>query len=68
VTAGDRNLAAGALPRLISRFAGGCTRAAKPVHLTYYSLANGKIVEDDPIQTPDLTQEFAALMPPPVAS
>jgi predicted ester cyclase len=36
--------------------------------LTYYSLANGKIVEDDPIETPDLTQEFAALMPPPVAS
>jgi hypothetical protein len=28
-------------------------------------LANGKIVEDDPIETPDLTQEFAALMPPP---
>jgi predicted ester cyclase len=36
--------------------------------LTYYSLANGKIVEDDPIETPDLTQELAALMPPPVAS
>jgi len=25
-------------------------------------------VEDDPIETPDLTQELAALMPPPVAS
>ena len=35
--------------------------------LTYYSLANGKIVEDDPIGTPDLTQELAALMPPPVS-
>jgi predicted ester cyclase len=35
--------------------------------LTYYSLANGKIVEDDPIQTPDLTQELAALMPPPAS-
>lgn len=33
--------------------------------LTYYSLANGKIVEDDPIETPDLTQELAALMPDP---
>jgi predicted ester cyclase len=35
--------------------------------LTYYSIANGKIVEDDPIQTPDLTQELAALMPPPAS-
>ena len=35
--------------------------------LTYYSLANGKIVEDDPIETPDLTQELAALMTPPSA-
>ncbi|HEX7544880.1 MAG TPA: nuclear transport factor 2 family protein [Candidatus Limnocylindrales bacterium] len=33
--------------------------------LTYYGLADGKIVEDDPIETPDLTQELAALMPPP---
>ena len=31
--------------------------------LTYYRLANGNIVEDDPIETPDLTQELAALMP-----
>jgi len=35
--------------------------------LTYYSLANGKIVEDDPIGTPDLTQELAALMPQPAS-
>jgi predicted ester cyclase len=35
--------------------------------LTYFRLANGKIVEDDPIGTPDLTQEFAALMPSPVS-
>jgi ketosteroid isomerase-like protein len=35
--------------------------------MTYYRLANGKIVEDDPIETPDLTQELAALMPPPGA-
>jgi hypothetical protein len=31
--------------------------------LTYYGLADGKIVEDDPITTPDLTQVFAAQMP-----
>jgi hypothetical protein len=36
--------------------------------LTYYRLANGKIVEDDPIETPDLTQELAALMPPPASA
>jgi predicted ester cyclase len=35
--------------------------------LTYYGLADGKIVEDDPITTPDLTQLFAAQMPPPVS-
>jgi predicted ester cyclase len=28
--------------------------------LTYYRLANGKIVEDDPITTPDLTERLAA--------
>ncbi len=31
--------------------------------LTYYALANGKIVEDDPIETPDLTETLSALMP-----
>jgi predicted SnoaL-like aldol condensation-catalyzing enzyme len=31
--------------------------------LTYYGLADGRIVEDDPITTPDLTQVFAAQMP-----
>jgi predicted ester cyclase len=35
--------------------------------LTYYGLADGRIVEDDPITTPDLLQVFAARMPPPVA-
>jgi hypothetical protein len=35
--------------------------------LTYYGLADGRIVEDDPITTPDLTQVFAAQMPPPAA-
>jgi predicted ester cyclase len=33
--------------------------------LTYYGLADGRIVEDDPITTPDLTQVFAAQIPPP---
>ncbi len=32
--------------------------------LTYYGLADGRIVEDDPITTPDLTQVFSAQMPP----
>ena len=35
--------------------------------MTYYRLADGQIVEDDPIQSPDPTQELAALMPPPSA-
>lgn len=29
--------------------------------LTYYRLADGKIVEDDPIMTPDLAQELGPL-------
>lgn len=33
--------------------------------LTYYSLANGKIVEDDPITTPDLMQLLGMQMPAP---
>ena len=35
--------------------------------LTYYRLAGGRIVEDDPITTPDLTQLFASQMPPPAS-
>ena len=31
--------------------------------LTYYRLAEGKIVEDEPITTPDLVQELRRLMP-----
>jgi hypothetical protein len=33
--------------------------------LTYYRLADGRIVEDDPITTPDLMQELGKLMPTP---
>ena len=32
--------------------------------LTYYQLADGKIVEDDPITTPELTQELGPLIAP----
>lgn len=32
--------------------------------ITYYRLANGKIVEDDPVFVPDLTQIFGNIMPP----
>ncbi|MCZ7587909.1 MAG: ester cyclase [Gaiella sp.] len=32
--------------------------------LTYYRIADGKIVEDDPITTPDLTQALGPLVAP----
>jgi predicted ester cyclase len=35
--------------------------------LTYYGLADGKIVEDDPMSTPDLMQELGKLMPMPAS-
>ena len=35
--------------------------------LTYYGLADGRIVEDDPITSPDLTQVFADQMPAPAS-
>jgi predicted ester cyclase len=35
--------------------------------LTYYGLANGSIVEDDPITTPDLMKVIGAQMTPPGA-
>lgn len=35
--------------------------------LTYYRLADGKIVEDDPITTPDLTAELGPLLTPATA-
>lgn len=35
--------------------------------MTYYRLADGRIVEDDPIESPDLTETLAALMTPPSA-
>ncbi len=35
--------------------------------LTFYRLADGKIVEDDPISTPDLSQELGSLLGSPPA-
>ena len=35
--------------------------------LTFYRLAGGKIVEDDPVATPDLSQELGALLGSPPA-
>ena len=35
--------------------------------LTYYRLAGGKIVEDDPITTPELARELAPLLAPAIA-
>ncbi len=35
--------------------------------MTYYRLADGKIVEDDPITTPDLATELAPLLAPTTA-
>ncbi len=32
--------------------------------ITYYRLANGKIVEDDPISIPDLSQVLGNIVPP----
>jgi hypothetical protein len=32
---------------------------------TFYRLADEKIIEDDPLTTPDLTQALGAMMPPP---
>jgi len=32
--------------------------------ITYYRLANGKIVEDEPISTPPLTELLGGMMPP----
>jgi len=44
--------------------------SGKPISfrgLTFYRLTAGKIVEDDPITTPDLAQELGPLLGPPPA-
>ena len=56
---------------VVSRFtlemrdAGGKTVSVRG--LTYYRLADGKIVEDDPITTPELTSALGPLMAPATA-
>jgi hypothetical protein len=35
--------------------------------LTYYRLADGKIVEDDPLTSPELARELAPLLAPAIA-
>ena len=44
--------------------------SGKPISfrgLTFYRITGGKIVEDDPITTPDLAQELGPLLGPPPA-
>jgi len=57
---------------VVARFASEMTDTTGKKHsfrgLTYYRLADGKIVEDDPITTPDLMQELGPLMPAPPAA
>jgi predicted ester cyclase len=43
-------------------FASGKKASARV--LTYYRLVNGKIVEDEPISTPPLTELLSSMMPP----
>jgi predicted SnoaL-like aldol condensation-catalyzing enzyme len=56
---------------VVARFAaemrhpGGKTVAVRG--LTYYRLADGRIVEDDPVTTPELTRELGALVAPAAA-
>ena len=53
---------------VVARFTAEATIAGKATSmrgLTYYGLANGRIVEDDPITTPDLLQLLAGQMPMP---
>ena len=56
---------------VVARFSFGYTLASGEKisgrGMTYYGLADGKIVEDDPITTPDLMQTLAPLMAPPSA-
>lgn len=51
---------------VVARFTGEMTdvtgRTVALRGLTYYRLADGKIVEDDPFSTPDLAQELGALL------
>jgi predicted ester cyclase len=51
---------------VVARFTAEGTIAGKQTSmrgLTYYGFANGRIVEDDPITTPDVMQLLASQMP-----
>jgi predicted ester cyclase len=53
---------------VVARFTIEATIAGKPGSgrgLTYYGLANGRIVEDDPITVPDLASILGSQMSPP---
>jgi predicted ester cyclase len=53
---------------VVARFTMEATLAGKETSvrgLTYYRLANGRIVEDDPITTPDLMPILSSQMPMP---
>jgi ketosteroid isomerase-like protein len=56
---------------VVARFTAEMTNTAgKKISLrglTYYRLADGKIVEDEPITTPDLTEALGSLMATPVS-
>ena len=53
---------------VVARFAGEMRdQSGKTISLrglTYYRLADGRIVEDDPFSTPELTQALGALITP----
>jgi predicted ester cyclase len=53
--------------RFTSEMRDGNGRTISLRGLTFYRLADGKIVEDDPITTPDLAQELGALLGSPPA-
>ena len=53
---------------VVARWAMEVPTAGKTISargLTYYRLADGRIVEDDPFVTPGLMQELGLQMPPP---
>jgi predicted ester cyclase len=53
--------------RFTSEMRDGSGKTVSLRGLTFYRLADGKIVEDDPITTPDLAQELGALLGSPPA-
>lgn len=57
---------------VVARFTAEMTHASGQTisvrGLTYYRLADGKIVEDDPFTAPDLMQEIGKLAPVPVTN